>query len=566
MERNTPGATIIPVIISTDKTQVTLFRNKSAYPIYMTIGNIPKSIRRKPSCRAYVLIGYLPTTRLQKITNKAARRRTIANLFHSCMRRVTSPMKEAGTAGRPMASGDGIIRRTHPILANFVGDYPEQLLVTGIKTGQCPKCPIPHDSLGDHQDPVPELRDLNAVLDALAAIDKGPTEFARACRAAGIKPLFHPFWEDLPYTHIFRSITPDVLHQLYQGIIKHLTHWIKEAFGADEIDARCARFPPNHNVRNFANGITSLSRVSGKEHDQICRILLGIIIDIPLPGGLSSIRLIRAVRALLDFLYLAQYPLHTDSTLALLDDALKRFHDNRSIFIDLGIRTSFNIPKLHWARHYVQCIKDFGTCDNYNTEYTERLHIDLAKDAYRATNHKDEYAQMTIWLERKEKILRHDNYISWRLSPHSTRITSAPPTLHPRRHLQMTKHPSARAVSFERLAASYGASFFRDALARFVISFFNPNLTPNQIERLAGDHGDLNFQFRTVSVYHRIKFAIDGGGIDSPAHRTVVDSVHCNPSRVDTRGRAVAARFDTALITNGSDNIILQGMACVFLN
>ncbi|KAI9435762.1 hypothetical protein H4582DRAFT_1763039, partial [Lactarius indigo] len=55
------GKTIIPIILSSDKTQITLFRNKSAYPLYMTIGNIPKEIRRRPSSRAYVLVAYLPT-------------------------------------------------------------------------------------------------------------------------------------------------------------------------------------------------------------------------------------------------------------------------------------------------------------------------------------------------------------------------------------------------------------------------------------------------------------------------------------------------------------------------
>ncbi|KAH7904360.1 hypothetical protein BJ138DRAFT_1238613 [Hygrophoropsis aurantiaca] len=72
LETKQPGATIIPIILSSDKTQVTMFRNKSAYPIYMTIGNIPKDIRRKPSRHAQILLAYLPTTRLDHITNQAA--------------------------------------------------------------------------------------------------------------------------------------------------------------------------------------------------------------------------------------------------------------------------------------------------------------------------------------------------------------------------------------------------------------------------------------------------------------------------------------------------------------
>ncbi|KAJ7928183.1 hypothetical protein B0H13DRAFT_1573399, partial [Mycena leptocephala] len=52
-----------------------------------------------------------------------------------------------------------------------------------------------------------------------------------------------PFWEGLPYTNIFRPISPDVLHQLYQGIVKHLIAWLKECCGEAEIDARCRRLP-----------------------------------------------------------------------------------------------------------------------------------------------------------------------------------------------------------------------------------------------------------------------------------------------------------------------------------
>jgi hypothetical protein len=84
LEKRQPGATVVPVIISTDKTQTTMFRNKAAYPVYMTIGNIPKDIRRKPSRQGYILIGYLPITRLDHITVAAARRRAVANLYHVC--------------------------------------------------------------------------------------------------------------------------------------------------------------------------------------------------------------------------------------------------------------------------------------------------------------------------------------------------------------------------------------------------------------------------------------------------------------------------------------------------
>jgi hypothetical protein len=48
--------------------------------------------------------------------------------------------------------------------------------------------------------------------------------------------------------------------------------------------------------------------------------------------------------------------------------------------------------------HYPDDITLFGTTDNYNTEQTEHLHIDMAKNAYRASNCHDEYPQMTIWL------------------------------------------------------------------------------------------------------------------------------------------------------------------------
>ena len=160
-----------------------------------------------------------------------------------------------------MSSGDGVVRRTHPILAAFIGDYPEQVLVCCCKTSNCPKCIIERDEIGESEDPSP-LRDLNAILSALGKLDNGPLAFIQACQEVGIKPVIQPFWQDLPYVNIYLSITPDILHQLYQGVylsitpdilhqlyqgvMKHLIAWIKAIYGSAELDARCCQLPPNH--------------------------------------------------------------------------------------------------------------------------------------------------------------------------------------------------------------------------------------------------------------------------------------------------------------------------------
>ena len=91
---------------------------------------------------------------------------------------------------------------------------------------------------------------------------------------------------------------------------------------------------------------------------------------------------------MIDFAYLASYHSHTDRMLERLQEALDKSHDNKDRFIEEGICTHFNFNKLHMLQHYVHSVKLLGTTDGYNTENTERLHIDLAKNLYRATNKK----------------------------------------------------------------------------------------------------------------------------------------------------------------------------------
>ena len=296
--------------------------------------------------------------------------------------------------------------------------------------------------------------------------------------------------------------------------------------------------------RSFSKGFSAFSRLTGKEHADMCRILLGLVVDLKLPDGTSPLPLIHSIRSLLDFLYLAQYPLHTSETLRLLQQSLKRFHAHKQVFVDLGIRNDFNLPKLHSLAHYVESIQLFGTTDNYNTEYTERLHIDLAKDAYRATNHRDEYSQMTVWLERKEKILQHQSYLDWRFDTRSE-IILRPTSMAFHGTPALTKWPSAKAVDLDDLVVRYGATFFREALRRYLVlsQHAGTRLTRHQLEQ---EILYTDLPFTSLPVFHKLKFITTG---DSEEAKVItLDAIHVRPKRHSKRGTSIPARFDTALL------------------
>ncbi|KAH9164725.1 hypothetical protein EDB89DRAFT_2116221 [Lactarius sanguifluus] len=498
-----PGATVVPLILSSDKTQLTLFRGKAAYPVYLTIGNIPKATRRKPSCHAQLLISYIPTTKLEGITNQAACRRALANLFHTCMHKLLAPVTHYSESGIVMMSGDRIWCRCHPVFAVFVGDYPEQTLVTCTYNGRCPKCMVPLDRLGKYTRFPP--RSYDKAIDTFLLADEEVHTFHAACREVGLKPIFHPFWESFLLSNIFISITPDILHQLLQGVAKHLMTWLRRAFEPVTIDARCRSLPPNHHITTFTKGIS------------------------------APLWLVRTL------------PSQTTDTLRRLEDSLASFHSNKSIFVDLGIRDHFNIPKVHSLIHYSSSITLFGTTDNYNMEQTERLHIDFTKDAYCATNHKDEYKQMTTWLERREKVQQHIAFIKRRQEADQENTQIPQPSGPPQpatRCIKMTLHPSTKATSFDDLAVRYGAVEFQDALADFIAQTNHPDASTANLRALAAD---TLIPFQSVPTYHKIKFQSNG-------HREVVDAIHVRPEQMDSHGRRIPSRFDTVLIHNGSEN------------
>lgn len=556
-----PGSTLCPIIIASDKTQLTRFSgDQQAWPVYLTIGNIDKETRRSPSSRATVLLGYIPVTKLE-IFAKANRSSVAHQLFHDCMRVMLDGLKTAGTDGVPMDCADGFVRRMYLILAAYIADYPEQCLVACCRENACPRCLVTPKRRGEFLDS--PWRNRAETLRILSSEAAGVhlAEF----KTQNLRPI-NPFWANLPHCDIFSSMTPDLLHEIHNGFFSdHIVSWCSEAIdgAGPEIDRRFRAMTPHPTLRHFKKGISLTSQWTGNEHKNMEKVFLGVLANTVDPA------VQRAVKAVLDFAYYAHFETHCDESLAQMDAAWASFHANKHVFEDLEIRKKFDINKLHKLKHYTESIRTRGTADGYNTENMERLHIDLAKVGYKATNRKAYIRQMTVWLQRQESVHRFGSYLQWAVPGYVARAAanddpddeddgdsfdaSTPSTLdtdHPDSDdeadespasispYSIAKKPPFPSLSVASIETDFGAPDFLHKLDEFLQSkFLASDVEPSEAS--------------TFPVFKHISLTLPAvSEVSSRAVQDKIRAVRDEPVKMTAKGVKLAkgAQFDTVLV------------------
>jgi len=132
------GTTIVAVICASDKTQLTNYSgNQHIQLLYPTIGNIRINIWLTPKQRPLILVARSPSPPNADLNTEKARHFTVGT--------VRSPLQNLDITGPGLKWNctHGIQRHCFPLLAAWVGNYPEHLMIAPVSYDSFPVCGIP---------------------------------------------------------------------------------------------------------------------------------------------------------------------------------------------------------------------------------------------------------------------------------------------------------------------------------------------------------------------------------------------------------------------------------------
>jgi hypothetical protein len=367
----------------------------------------------KATSRAFSLIGYLPIPKFENVT---LHEQSIlkARSFHYAIGIMTQSLKDAEANGVILSDPSGQQRFIHTPLAAWIADYQEQLIIACVPAKQSPVTTASASQFGDAVMHPPRTR--NYTLDRIATAcsytppcppvaPKSLELFWSTCQALHLNGVHQPVWRDwgLACPSIF--LTHDALHGLHKFFYDHMVRWALNIMKDDEFDQRLKVLQPRIGVRHWSNGISKLKQVTGREHRELEKVFIAII-----AGGVSEDTL-RAMRALLEFIFHAQDLFLYDETLHALRESLREFHHYKSAIIHdggrkgkRGIIDHFEIPKLEMLQIISRSTKLMGAPYQWTSDITERCHITLVKTPYRMSNKRNFSEQCARFMDRVEKM------------------------------------------------------------------------------------------------------------------------------------------------------------------
>lgn len=387
--------------------------DRTAYPLLISLANIRMATRMKASHHAFVLLALLPVAKFIH-PHKQVQGMLHNRLTHQSLDIILEPLKKAASIGIMMSDPLGQLRYCYTPLAAYIVDTPEAQLLAGVGGKTSPLTMASHKQFGDSCQynartssiTLDLIRRVNAIANPWGDL----VVYLRVASIVRLNGVHEPFWRDWIFADPSKFLTPEPLHHWHKQFWDHDAKWCIRAAGDAELDFRFSVLQPRTGFRHFKEGISKVKQVTGREHRDIQRYIVGLIADA------TPRRFIIAIRSLMDFRYLAQSPIIDETILHDISSALQDFHEHKQAILDAGARVGqknkpinhFYIPKLELLQSVVSNIRFNGVAIQWSADATEHAHITEVKDPARSGNNQDYDSQICRYLDRSDKCRRFD--------------------------------------------------------------------------------------------------------------------------------------------------------------
>ncbi|TFK84682.1 hypothetical protein K466DRAFT_496109 [Polyporus arcularius HHB13444] len=558
----TRGSMLLPIVLGADKTTVSVATgNQEFHPLYMSIGNLHNNVRRAHR-DSVVPVAFLAIPKSAREWEGDEEFRIFKKLlYHTSIAKILEPLRPGMTTPHVLRCPDGHFRRAIFEIGPFIADYPEQVYLSGVVSGWCPKCFAIPDRVFVAGD---------ARSRATTADKKATYSFEEQWDVFGINPDVEPFTNYFPRADIHELLTPDLLHQLIKGTFKdHLVTWVFDYIKAtaenereankiiDDIDRRINATPPFPGLRRFPQG-RNFKQWTGDDSKALMKVFLPAIV------GYVPDKMVRCIAALLDFCYIARRSTHDSHSLAAMEHLLARFEGLRDIFEEAGVRVDthegFALPRQHALFHYVRNIQLFGSPNGLCSSITESKHISAVKVPWRASSRHNALGQIIRTITRSNKIAAARAEFGRRRMLSGDVLTYSRMLM---RHLNRgdsdgsdsdsDPDSSTSSETIDKVARALDQPSLVAHLRRFLQSQRDPD-GPNP-DLIPLDECPYVWSGESIEVYHSATATFY-----APSELAGPGGMHREMIRATPRWWGLHPRFDTVLVSLDRDALGMDGM------
>jgi hypothetical protein len=259
---------------------------------------------------------------------------------------------------------------------------------------------------------------------------------------------------------------PDLLHNVYLGLFKHLMEWVEgflKTHGREQaFNDVWKSLPPYPGFFVPKKAYYEITQWQGKEMRNLGRCISGVLASAlrnPNPAKQQMFkRALTCVNSLVDFSLMAQYRSHTPETLDYMDSYLDEFHRTKDVFLEFRVskrtkakaneqdktlrheqsqrmntckltrtkrvrlaednrversdvrreliheESHFNFIKMHLVTHFRRHVERFGNIPMFSTDVGEIAHKEQIKEGWRKSNKNNAARQILHHYSRQHAI------------------------------------------------------------------------------------------------------------------------------------------------------------------